>query len=995
MEEDSSGTTGELESIEDPSGTTGDLMSVERDLVSVEIQPDTDTPEDRKSVELPSDTPGDLESVENPSGTPEDLESAENPSGTPGDVESVDISFSAAYTGYEPVQATNTDPITASCDTDLQENKTESPDDSTMEDDSSHVMEEKSVDQKNCRESQDASNMEADLSKEQDKESHSESDDSMNINKVADENDSKNILDSANSSMGCLDDGLVDIPINEAGMEGVMRLHNLPGHTEKQSEMMMRDDKEAPCLLEASQVSKDNQTVKADHNDGPEEVHSVAPDSEVVSEGNSKQNPDLEANESLKEQNKATLVKACENVLETGDQESVINIYITWTNNETGDNTALKWSHQSCDVCCCNFTAWKQHVVKEHGALEEKLKSKSSRKLRIPRKLVKTEPPDIDSSLLNISVPALVSLKSLCEKANVRDGQIPSGNREKLGQSEKKSAQSKRDKLPKTSVSSVRNETAWVPHRRKLGRPKKHVIKEEIPSDTLPLPIKRKRGRPKIEYEDDDDDDDGNFDPEYVPERQRRLRPKKPIQYKPAKVYACSREDCGVIFNIWKECKAHERNVHGNEVHRCNFQGCGKMFKTIYRREQHQSTHEAQIKRRKEGYKCQYCKMMFPNIRDRAFHLKTHVSFKCGYEGCERTYTTQREMLRHQWTHTAEKVVPCPLCSKKFISLRYVNKHIKTHKEKTHICDECDKSFKTQEALDKHKRLHTGQGLLVCQFCGKKMNGKSSLDRHERIHTGEKPYKCEFCDKRFVCCNTLQIHKQEHTGYQFVCSLCGHKFKSKGNLLEHERSHTGATPYHCKLCGKHFRTGSGLWTHKQARHSEVRRYKCEVCSKAFFTHGALAKHKVVHTGERKYECQYCHKRYGSISIRAGHVKQVHLGVKRTGHQGKGKRLKEEMRRSQEAKELKENPKSLGTSTGMKSESDPHGSSDHRGSVSTRQGPETLQGKPLGGLPLMMVPLRPDHGRHTSTQPHHQAHGDPSRSDFYSMVESFIQFSKEH
>ncbi|XP_072036841.1 uncharacterized protein [Amphiura filiformis] len=561
------------------------------------------------------------------------------------------------------------------------------------------------------------------------------------------------------------------------------------------------------------------------------------------------------------------------------------------------------------------------------------------------KKSSKNWPPDIDSSLLNISVPALVSLNSR--------------SRENLySENEEKSSQSKRDKRPEMSVSSLHNKETWVPHRRKLGRPKKRVIKEEMPSDTLPLPIKRKRGRPKkIEYKDYDD---VNVNPEYVPEGQRHIPPKKPIHYKPAKVYACSQENCGIMFNKWKECKAHERNVHGNEMFRCNIQGCRKMFKTTYWRDQHQSTHEAQIKRRKEGY-------------------------KCGYEGCERTFITQNKMHRHQRTHTAEKAIHyCPICSMKFISRKRVNKHIKTHNERTHLCDECDKAFKTQKALDRHKRLHTGQGLLVCQFCGKKVSGKCSLDRHERLHTGEKPYKCEFCDKGFVSSGSLQRHKQEHTGYQFVCAQCGHKFRCKSNLLEHERSHTGATPYHCKQCGKYFRWAGNLRMHKQRLHSD-KSFICKVCSKAFSTAQNLANHKVVHTGERNYECKYCHKRFGTSCTRSRHVRQVHLGMKR-GHQGKGKKVGDEVKRSQQVKQNRENPKNVVTSTDMKAESEPHGSSGRRVQV-----PETF----VGGLPLMMVPLRPDHSRHTGTQPHHQAHGDPSRSDFYSMVDSFIQFSKEH
>ena len=367
----------------------------------------------------------------------------------------------------------------------------------------------------------------------------------------------------------------------------------------------------------------------------------------------------------------------------------------------------------------------------------------------------------------------------------------------------------------------------------------------------------------------------------------KRLRRKKPVTYTNVKSsYACSIEGCGMIFTSLTKCNKHEKEDHQGLKYECRVKNCQDKFTTKNGRTLHERLH-------KDIFECNHCELAFSSLQDRCFHMKVHASFVCGFKGCQKIYTTERQLLRHRKTHTGERTIKCQHCPKAFFTKKQLNDHKATHRAKIHPCDFCGKLFKTNDHLKTHERQHTGKNMLVCQYCGKNLKSRPSLERHERLHTGERPFQCKHCDKRFVCIAMLQNHEQEHTGYQFVCAQCGDKFKTKNKLQEHERIHTGEKPEKCEHCSECFRTKGDLWRHRKVKHSKTKEYVCSLCCKAFALRTALNKHQTVHTGERNYECKYCHKKYSSSNVRSDHIKHVHLGVKRTGHQGKVRRLKEE------------------------------------------------------------------------------------------------------
>nr|XP_033818068.1 zinc finger protein 420-like [Geotrypetes seraphini]XP_033818069.1 zinc finger protein 420-like [Geotrypetes seraphini] len=105
------------------------------------------------------------------------------------------------------------------------------------------------------------------------------------------------------------------------------------------------------------------------------------------------------------------------------------------------------------------------------------------------------------------------------------------------------------------------------------------------------------------------------------------------------------------------------------------------------------------------------------------------------------------------------KLYSCPVCSRVFAYLSYLQRHSITHSEqKPHVCQVCGKAFKRTSHLERHKYTHAGSKPHRCPICQRSFRDAGELTHHQRVHTGERPYQCAVCHMRFGERNTLQRH---------------------------------------------------------------------------------------------------------------------------------------------------------------------------------------------------------------------------------------------
>ncbi|XP_074076195.1 zinc finger protein 581 [Macrotis lagotis] len=109
----------------------------------------------------------------------------------------------------------------------------------------------------------------------------------------------------------------------------------------------------------------------------------------------------------------------------------------------------------------------------------------------------------------------------------------------------------------------------------------------------------------------------------------------------------------------------------------------------------------------------------------------------------------------------ARKCYSCPVCSRVFEYLSYLQRHSVSHSElKPFACALCGKAFKRASHLARHRSTHRAGGGRphACPLCPRRFRDAGELAQHGRVHSGERPFQCPHCPRRFGERNTLQRH---------------------------------------------------------------------------------------------------------------------------------------------------------------------------------------------------------------------------------------------
>nr|XP_020830444.1 transcription factor YY2-like isoform X3 [Phascolarctos cinereus] len=125
------------------------------------------------------------------------------------------------------------------------------------------------------------------------------------------------------------------------------------------------------------------------------------------------------------------------------------------------------------------------------------------------------------------------------------------------------------------------------------------------------------------------------------------------------------------------------------------------------------------------------------------------------------------------------------------------------------------------------------------------------IHQNKSPHEAEKKLPCphEECPKLFRDNSALRKHLHTHGPKGHICAECGKAFVESSKLKRHKLVHTGEKPFQCKYkgCGKRFSLDFNLRTHMRI-HTGDRPYVCpfDGCTKMFAQSTNLKSHILTH-----------------------------------------------------------------------------------------------------------------------------------------------------
>lgn len=221
--------------------------------------------------------------------------------------------------------------------------------------------------------------------------------------------------------------------------------------------------------------------------------------------------------------------------------------------------------------------------------------------------------------------------------------------------------------------------------------------------------------------------------------------------------------------------------------------------------------------------------------------------------------------------------------------------------EQIESLDESATEMEESKTKDDHK---TNKGRHTCNICGKRVvNLKPHMDTHVEIENRRKPYHCEYCGKEYLQRAQFDGHvNKEHTGLKpFKCDFngCNKTFHGRPSLRMHKIQHTAERRFNCEYCPRSYLYAHHL-SHHRYTHTKERIFTCSHCEYTNVHMENLKRHilsKHTEAENKPYQCGVCSRSFNGQSNLKRHLKYVHsLAANPTidsGHSGDGENGVEE------------------------------------------------------------------------------------------------------
>ena len=234
---------------------------------------------------------------------------------------------------------------------------------------------------------------------------------------------------------------------------------------------------------------------------------------------------------------------------------------------------------------------------------------------------------------------------------------------------------------------------------------------------------------------------------------------------------------------------------------------------------------------------------------------------------CRKSFKTNEALQKHLLSHLKAKTYQCDVCYKSFSQKSNLSRHIKNHEKKEDWkCSFCDKRFCYKSSLARHKLMHQKERKqYICNVCSKTFTMEQTLKLHILIHSGRKPHKCPDCERAFRQKSQLDTHRKTHITktekHTRWCIICDKSILGETSYKRHMAMHgNNEKQFHCTMCDQSFSVKGNLQTH-MLLHTEEKPHVCDICETGFTRKDTLAKHMRTHSGLRPYECTQCSKKF--------------------------------------------------------------------------------------------------------------------------------------
>lgn len=234
----------------------------------------------------------------------------------------------------------------------------------------------------------------------------------------------------------------------------------------------------------------------------------------------------------------------------------------------------------------------------------------------------------------------------------------------------------------------------------------------------------------------------------------------------------------------------------------------------------------------------------------------------------------------------------CQICCETFQKSSSLKKHMRVHAAKSNDsdnspfkCNACKIDYLTAIAFEEHIKTEHGQPqALKCVDCG--------CFRSIEL-TANQPFRCELCSRRksepFEATGTVNYRVTSNKNAAPTAQQVRINYAAKTPKLDMDmlvqtmRSGETATNgrrrklHQCPDCDKCYKHQSTLAMHRKVHTGEYK-FKCQYCHKKFYLAEYYNRHMRVHTREKPYECDVCQKSFSQSNTLIQH-KRIHTGEK--------------------------------------------------------------------------------------------------------------------